>query len=897
VLKYLTSKLWAEQFEPHILQLGQKLSKENLLNDIRLEATESSDFILTAQVSNEGELEEVEVAFWKEEWGWDFESTCSCNSGGSCIHVAALLFAASKTTAAKNLISGRILNATTVDGINPTEKTKPKSTDENILTCTPEFSINLLVEPVTSRTIKLLLQGLRMPQSDTWLVARPMVHYGDHELPLQTTGDSRTTIGDLTIQRDTASERHAAALLQQAGLTSISAQASYRFLLALDKKKRTNNEDAYCWFPEPQLTTPKQYWPWFRSHAARQLIKQGWSVNFDSNFGHEILSLTEREVVPKLEECNDGWFDLSVGIEHNGETYNLIPLLADLLASERMDELRERKASEPFLLYLPKGGAIELAAGRLRVILHQLASFITPGQSENPKIHPLDAAALSAQQDLHISAPKSLKKYTHSPSTDADLKNIVPPTDLQATLRDYQLDGFRWMHFLLRQNLHGILADDMGLGKTIQTLAFLLDQQKQGNATPSLIVAPTSVVFNWAAEAQKFTPALKVLTYQGSKRKRSLTVMEHADIVITSYAILQRDIGELEKKNFHLIALDEAQYIKNAKAKVTQAAYRLNGKFRLCLSGTPIENNLGELWSLMRFLLPDYLGSEQDFKLRYRDPIEKDEDEERQQMLNQRLAPLILRRTKDQVATELPPKTIMVHPIDLSTYQRDIYETVRATMDKKVREAIAARGINQSQIVFLDALLKLRQICCDPILLKTRDEQQKTLEKRSAKLAYLMDLLEILSKEKRRVLIFSQFTTMLDLIAQELTRMDLSYLLLTGNTKDRGALVKKFQNSKIPVFLISLKAGGTGLNLTAADTVIHYDPWWNPAAENQATDRAYRIGQDKPVFVHKLICSGTVEERIQALQAKKSALADALLGNSSKSSSITQEQIEELLKP
>jgi SNF2 family DNA or RNA helicase len=386
---------------------------------------------------------------------------------------------------------------------------------------------------------------------------------------------------------------------------------------------------------------------------------------------------------------------------------------------------------------------------------------------------------------------------------------------------------------------------------------------------------------------------LRILVLQGAKRKKNFPNIPYADLVLTSFALLQRDIETLQQTPFHIVALDEAQNIKNPSAKVSRAACELDATHRLCLSGTPIENHLGELWSLMRFLLPGFLGTHEAFRTRFQTPIEKEEDEERRDDLKNRIAPLILRRTKDQVASELPPKTILIHPIDLTTEQKDLYETVRATMDKRVRDAIAAQGMEQSRIVFLDALLKLRQICCDPRLLSLEEAQGL----KSAKLDYLGELLTTLREEGRRVLLFSQFTTMLKLIGEKLDQLGIGYIKLTGASKDRGGLVKKFQDGNVPLFLISLKAGGTGLNLTAADTVIHYDPWWNPAAEAQATDRAYRIGQTKPVFVHKLICSNSVEERIQKLQADKSKLADDLLAGTNKITAPDEDTLKQLLAP
>ena len=450
------------------------------------------------------------------------------------------------------------------------------------------------------------------------------------------------------------------------------------------------------------------------------------------------------------------------------------------------------------------------------------------------------------------------------------------------------------MQFLVRHGLHGILADDMGLGKTLQTLAHILAEKKSGHSKglPALVIAPTSVVPNWRAEALKFTPELRVLVLSGAARRKYYRSIPHADIVLTSFALLHRDIEKLRGFSYHMVVLDEAQNIKNPRSKVAQAACKLDAAHRLCLSGTPIENHLGELWSLMKFLVPGFLGSEEAFNTRFRKPIEKEGDEERNEVLKKRVAPLILRRTKDQVATELPPKTELVHLIELHTDQKDLYETVRATMNKRVREAIAARGGSQFQIVFLDALLKLRQICCDPRLLPA--EFSNNIQE-SAKLDFLTELLAVLIEEGRRILIFSQFTTMLSLIEDHLVREKIRYLKLTGASKDRGKLVEDFQTGKIPLFLISLKAGGTGLNLTAADTVIHFDPWWNPAAEAQATDRAYRIGQDKPVFVHKLLCHDTVEERIHKLQQEKAKLAAGLLADADISGKLDAAMVRSLL--
>jgi SNF2 family DNA or RNA helicase len=346
-----------------------------------------------------------------------------------------------------------------------------------------------------------------------------------------------------------------------------------------------------------------------------------------------------------------------------------------------------------------------------------------------------------------------------------------------------------------------------------------------------------------------------------------------------------------------VLILDEAQNIKNPISKAAQAARDLQARQRLCLSGTPLENHLGELWSQFHFLLPGWLGDSKTFNRDYRTPIEKHGNSERMQHLNARIKPFLLRRKKDQVATELPPKTEIIHWVDLSDGQRDVYETVRVAMDKKVRDEIARSGVGRSQIIILDALLKLRQVCCD-LRLINMPITAKALRSGSGKLVSLMEMLEELLSEGRKILLFSQFTSMLALIEEELQQRGYGYSLLTGETTDRRTPVKDFQSGKVPLFLISLKAGGTGLNLTAADTVIHFDPWWNPAVENQATDRAYRIGQNKPVFVYKLIARGTVEEKIQALQQEKAALAGAVLeGGTTGGLKLEQSDIEALFAP
>ncbi|MGI9503507.1 MAG: DEAD/DEAH box helicase [Geminicoccaceae bacterium] len=407
---------------------------------------------------------------------------------------------------------------------------------------------------------------------------------------------------------------------------------------------------------------------------------------------------------------------------------------------------------------------------------------------------------------------------------------MAPPPGFKGQLRLYQKEGLSWLQLLREVGLGGILADDMGLGKTVQTLAHVLVEKQSGRATrPSLVIAPTSLMANWRLEARRFAPDLKVLTLYGSERKLRFGEVDTSDLVLTTYALLRYDKEILLAQDYHLVILDEAQNIKNPKAATTRLVHRLKARHRLCLSGTPLENHLGELWSLCHFLNPGLLGDGRTFRRVFRTPIEKHDDAHRGRLLARRIRPYLLRRTKAEVEQDLPEKTEIVENIELSGAQRDLYESIRLAMHERVRRELAAKGVARSHIVILDALLKLRQVCCDPRLLKL--DAAKTVDG-SAKLARLLDMLPAMIEEGRRILLFSQFTGMLSLIEAELKAQKIDFLKLTGRTKDRGALVERFQAGETPLFLISLKAGGSGLNLTAADTVIHYDPWWNPAIED-----------------------------------------------------------------
>ena len=454
------------------------------------------------------------------------------------------------------------------------------------------------------------------------------------------------------------------------------------------------------------------------------------------------------------------------------------------------------------------------------------------------------------------------------------LPQATLPDDLQATLRPYQEIGVRWLGFLRNAGLGALLADDMGLGKTLQMLCAI-----RGTA---LVVCPTSVIFNWSDEIQRFRPGLRATIYHGPKR----TLDDDADIVLTTYAILRLDIEKLASRRWDAVVLDEAQAIKNPDSQVARAAYRLQADFRATLSGTPVENRLDELWSQFHFTNPGLLGGRKQFKERYSEPIGRG-DSHVAARLRQRIRPFLLRRLKREVAPELPPRTDAIMHCELDERERNIYEAIRAATHKDVVERLAQGG---SMLAAFEALLRLRQAACHSALLPGQEADN------SSKVAALVDALELVAADDHKALVFSQWTSLLDLIEPHLAASGIRWARLDGSTRNRGDVVASFQGAGgPPVLLISLKAGGFGLNLTAADHVFLCDPWWNPAAEDQAADRAHRIGQERPVMVYRLVTKGTVEERILDLQAKKRALADAALSEADRAASLTREDLMALL--
>ncbi|MDB6136577.1 MAG: hypothetical protein JWM59_4820 [Verrucomicrobiales bacterium] len=458
------------------------------------------------------------------------------------------------------------------------------------------------------------------------------------------------------------------------------------------------------------------------------------------------------------------------------------------------------------------------------------------------------------------------------------LESSVPPA-LTALLRDYQKTGVQWLLDRAGQNMGGILADEMGLGKTLQSLSLMAALRRQWPDRPCLVVCPKSLLGNWRAEAARFTPELTCLTLEGVKRKGQFAAVPKAAIVLTSYQLLARDIEEHRAIQWGAVILDEAGFIRNPDTQAAKAARALQAGARFALTGTPIENGMRDLWSLMEFALPGCLGTRKDFQERYETPLAAGGNAPVMARLRRRLAPHLLRRLKQEVAKDLPSKIEKVHACELTAVQRELYAGLMREGAAKVMDAESAKQQGQARMHLLTTLLRLRQICCDPALLPVELPGPPTPEAdRSGKLEAVAELLEEIRDGGHSVIIFSAFASMLRQLETTVKSAGLGYCLLDGRTQDRTALVSSFQNDPDKrVFLISLKAGGYGLNLTKADTVIHFDPWWNPAVEAQATDRAHRIGQDRPVTVYKLITTGTVEEKILNLQRKKRGMMDAAL--------------------
>ena len=735
-----------------------------------------------------------------------------------------------------------------------------------------------------------------MPVMEDVTVARLAFRYDGAEIPAALHDRVLTRIRDrqpIEIRRHVDAERQAARRLRASGLSPL---ALWREHLPAG---------AACDFaPEDEDAG----WLDMLHDELPRLAEKGWEIVVEESFPFDLVRPDGPLDVEVREGSGIDWFELDLGVMVGGERVDLAGPLVQMIASEAFDPGLLQAGSEvdgPLYLPLPDGRILALPANRLvPIILDLIDLFAVLGHGPKERrlrFSVLDAAALARLESATAEAGIVWRGGERVRALGASLRDHggIPQVELPAwfaaRLRPYQERGVAWLAFLREAGIGGVLADDMGLGKTVQALALIAIEKAAGRlGSPALIVAPTSLMANWRREAQSFAPQLDVLTLHGPDRKDRVGDIGTSDVVLTTYPLLVRDEAILAARDWHMIVLDEAQTIKNPKAATTRIVHGLKAPHRFCLTGTPLENNLGELWSLFAFAAPGFLGDFRSFTATWRTPIEKKGDAERARALARRVKPFLLRRTKAEVAGDLPPKTLMTEHVELAGPQRDLYEAIRLSMHGKVRDAIAEKGFARSRIVVLEALLKLRQACCDPRLVK--QPARAGTRAVSAKLERLMEMTGELVAEGRKVLVFSQFTSMLDLIRPRLDAADIGHAQLTGRTRRREDEVRAFQDGDVPVFLISLKAGGTGLNLTAADTVILYDPWWNPAVEDQAIDRAHRIGQDKPVFVHRLVATATIEEKMDVLKEKKRALAQSLFDrDGNPTEAITEADIEMLL--
>lgn len=650
------------------------------------------------------------------------------------------------------------------------------------------------------------------------------------------------------------------------------------------------------------LTLVKPHaWLDFLNARAGELRAEGFEIHVNDDFPYR-LAKSSNAFDAEFESSGIDWFELGLGIEIDGEKRDLTSILAALVSRPDFtpDAIKLlAEAGDDFYLPLSDGRYVSLAADRflpLVLALHTLNLNGTfDGKSGKIRLSQAEVVPLLGleSEEFTFKGAKNLRRLA-SLLQSRGLADVRIPVDFKATLRPYQAQGVAWLDLLRESGLGGVLADDMGLGKTVQILALFAMEKARGSLTdPALVVAPTSLMANWFNEAKKFAPELRVLVLHGPMRKQNFADIARHDVVLTTYPLIARDREVLLSRDWHLAILDEAQTIKNPNAATTRWLRGIKARHRFCLTGTPMENHLGELWSIMGFVNPGHLGDKAAFARNWRTPIEKRGDAARALALAHRIKPFLLRRTKREVAAELPPKSEIVESVVLEGSQRDLYDSIRLSMSEKVRRAVKERGLEKSHIIVLEALLKMRQACCHPALLKLNDG----IEHPAAKLDRLMEMVLELLSEGRKIIVFSQFTSMLALIRARFDASGIRYSLLTGETRDRKSVIDGFQNGASDIFLISLKAGGVGLNLTAADTVIIFDPWWNPAVEEQAIDRAHRIGQDKAVFVYRLVAEGTIEQKMDELKARKRALADSLFdSDGSVGSALTEEDVRALFE-
>lgn len=774
--------------------------------------------------------------------GKDIRFSCSCNFAfaGACEHAVAVMFAANNDTAIQVGIDWGVLGAITAgSGAVAMAHTQRESLNNS----SRELSNDSWPSPMDEASIVTVAFGrpemrLYLTERDAMLLVECRFAYnkGMVEFTRFDTTSERLVPQDTTVYRVCRSKaREAVAVADLASFDLMQFQAGFY----------TPTTDPRMWILQ-QLP---------------HLADAGYQI-----YGQERLATTQaRKSTPHLSvsiTTQDSLFDCAVTISFDGIPATLAALILAVRQGSRFVRLSDSTSG-----MLPEAWIETFTA---------LFDAINADQSDKTL----------AIRTSHIALAEMLCDMADEQWADAgfaekrlalkEFRGVIRqevPGQFKVTMRPYQHAGFEWFYFLKQFSFGGCLADDMGLGKTVQTLALLLKEKELGGGLqPSLIIVPTSLLVNWQREAARFAPSLSFLLYHGPTRQKNVELFGMADVVITTYGTVVRDLAELKQKKFHYIILDEAQAIKNPSSQTGRSIRELSGSYRLALSGTPIENNLSELWSLLTFLNPGMLGSYRMFARTFVKPIEREFNEQKASLLRKLIYPFFLRRTKEQVITELPPKNEITVYAEMVPRQRWLYDITKEMYRGKIMESITHGGVERSQMQLLEGLLRLRQICCHPKLFDENYSED------SGKFQIIEEALKDAVAEGHRVLVFSQFVAALHLLRGRIAQLGISSELLTGSTQNRQRVVDRFQSKTgAPVFFISLKAGGTGLNLTAADYVIHIDPWWNPSAENQASDRAYRMGQTRAVFVYKMITRDSIEERVLQLQEQKRELMQSII--------------------
>ncbi|MDB4485159.1 DEAD/DEAH box helicase, partial [bacterium] len=617
--------------------------------------------------------------------------------------------------------------------------------------------------------------------------------------------------------------------------------------------------------------------------------QKDWEVEMDERLdGSYQRNIETVQPEVRIHQSSGDWFDFSV--KYSTSAGDMLP----------QDEISRLLRSGKSYRKKPDGKFLVLDTGAMEEFDEVLIDCNPQQQRGQYRARKSQSAFLEEtfeKSDWKVQRSQGSERHPTVSSVDLikSFKSSLP--ELADKLRPYQWHGVAWMQDLFQRKFAGILADEMGLGKTLQILTWINWRKKQGGTMPPvLVICPSSLVFNWMEEANRWTPGLRTLPLEGSHRAKHFKEIGSHDLVITSYALIRRDADQYRQHVFEAVILDEAQHIKNRATQNAQSVKSIKANHRLVLTGTPMENSVMDLWSIFDFLMPGYLGSARDFKDRYETPITQQNTLPVLDRLKRRIGPFLLRRTKTEVRPDLPERIEQVTYCDLSKEQRSIYQQVMEGGRAKLLEIAGQKQASgKARMMVLSSILRMRQICCDARLL---DIEKDKLKEPSSKLDLFTELLDEALDGGHRILVFSQFVKMLSILRETLEAREVDYCYLDGGTTQRGKVVQRFQNSQIPVFLISLKAGGTGLNLTGADTVVHFDPWWNPAIEAQATARAHRIGQTQTVTSYKLVARDTIEEKILALQQRKQTQLSAMLesGKIDGMDGLSWDEIESLLE-